>query len=89
MPKLNRPSRPKLICYEKLYNDEDLIKKPIGLKLLFHAADLDQCTTDPCVNGQCVDTATGYTCDCMDGYTGPLCDQVQMREYNVHLTLGT
>ncbi|MCJ8728547.1 hypothetical protein PDJAM_G00005700 [Pangasius djambal] len=36
----------------------------------------DTCgTNNPCVNGQCENTATGYVCHCDPGWTGQNCDQ--------------
>ncbi|KAI4871253.1 hypothetical protein NFI96_019773 [Prochilodus magdalenae] len=36
----------------------------------------DTCgTNNPCVNGQCENTATGYVCHCDPGWTGRNCDQ--------------
>ncbi|KAJ8276925.1 hypothetical protein GJAV_G00069430 [Gymnothorax javanicus] len=32
-------------------------------------------TSNPCVNGQCVSTTTGYICTCDPGWTGTNCDQ--------------
>ena len=37
--------------------------------------DIDECVTFPCLNlGTCVDRIDGYTCYCMDGYTGHSCE---------------
>ncbi|XP_063063043.1 cubilin [Engraulis encrasicolus] len=36
----------------------------------------DICSTNnPCVNGQCVSTTTGYVCNCDPGWAGTNCDQ--------------
>ena len=48
--------------------------------LIFHSADIDECSTQSiysplCPNGgTCVNAWGGYTC-CPSGYTGPHCDQ--------------
>jgi len=35
------------------------------------------CSPDPCVNGFCVDAGSGgFTCSCLSGYTGSVCDGV-------------
>ena len=37
-------------------------------------ADIDECSTTPCVNGQCENGANQYTCTCDAGWTGTNCD---------------
>ena len=37
--------------------------------------DIDECVSAPCHNlGTCVDGIDGYTCYCIDGYAGDLCE---------------
>ena len=38
-------------------------------------ADIDKCSSNPCVNGQCVDSANQYACTCDAGWTGTNCDE--------------
>ena len=36
--------------------------------------DVDDCADNPCKNGgTCTDKINSYTCDCVDGFTGPNC----------------
>ena len=36
--------------------------------------DVDECESNPCVNGgHCDDDVNGYTCDCASGYTDIHC----------------
>lgn len=37
--------------------------------------DGDQCRTNRCVNGTCVDLYQSYACRCNQGYEGRYCDQ--------------
>ena len=38
-----------------------------------HFTEIDECSSDPCVNGQCVEQRGAYTCECDVGYTGEQC----------------
>ena len=40
----------------------------------FAVIDLDDCSTNPCVNGTCYDLVNDYLCVCDDGYNGTNCD---------------
>lgn len=33
-------------------------------------ADLDECSSNPCVNGDCINTPGSYHCKCHEGYQG-------------------
>ena len=36
--------------------------------------DPDECASNPCLNGAaCNDGINSYTCSCLNGYTGTLC----------------
>ena len=37
-------------------------------------SDIDECSTEPCVNGDCSDSVDSYTCSCHNGYTGNNCE---------------
>jgi hypothetical protein len=36
--------------------------------------DIDECLSEPCMNGECIDGANQYTCQCAPGWTGVNCD---------------
>ncbi|XP_072037352.1 uncharacterized protein [Amphiura filiformis] len=36
--------------------------------------DINECQSNPCVNGQCRNEINQYTCSCFDGWTGINCD---------------
>jgi hypothetical protein len=37
-------------------------------------ADIDECVPNPCQNGgTCTDGVNSYTCSCVAGYTGNIC----------------
>ncbi|XP_052800221.1 von Willebrand factor A domain-containing protein 2-like [Mya arenaria] len=37
--------------------------------------DIDECASNPCVNGACVNRVDRFTCNCLRGYTGTVCDE--------------
>ena len=42
-----------------------------------YVLDIDECASNPCQNlnqKHCIDGVDKYTCSCMPGYTGKLCD---------------
>ena len=41
---------------------------------LFNVADINECGSMPCMNGQCIDGVNGYQCRCNAGYTGVMCE---------------
>ena len=41
---------------------------------LFYVPDIDECASDPCIEGHCRDGVNGYKCECSPGYTGITCD---------------
>ena len=41
---------------------------------LSHIVDINECSSEPCVYGDCTDAVNDYTCSCDAGYTGKNCD---------------
>ena len=38
-------------------------------------SEIDECSSSPCDNGRtCTDLLDGYSCTCVDGYTGSNCE---------------
>lgn len=47
------------------------------LKLIvfvFALADVDECQSSPCINGDCTNNINFYTCQCFAGFTGTNCE---------------
>ena len=43
---------------------------------MIYVSDINECSSASCVHGGgCVDDVNGYTCDCLDDYTGSQCQQ--------------
>ena len=42
--------------------------------VFWHFADIDECESGPCVNGDCVDGINHWECLCQPGWTGTACD---------------
>ena len=36
--------------------------------------DINECASEPCVNGDCIDGIARFDCQCEKGYEGELCD---------------
>jgi len=43
--------------------------------LVREAADIDECLSNPCDHGTCIDGIDQYTCECQSGYEGEMCDE--------------
>ena len=49
------------------------------INCLYFLIDIDECSSIPCVNGQCVNGANLYTCICDSGWTGTNCEEGRWR----------
>ena len=38
------------------------------------STNIDECASSPCVHGSCEDGVNSYSCSCLPGYTGTLCE---------------
>ena len=43
---------------------------------LIGAVEVDECASNPCTNGQCVDGSNQYTCYCNSGFMGTNCQSM-------------
>ena len=48
---------------------------------VLHVSAIDYCAGDPCKNGECVSTISGYTCYCDAFYQGENCDEGKLLVY--------
>jgi hypothetical protein len=44
--------------------------------------DIDDCASEPCNQGRCIDDVNSYTCRCDHGYTG---DNCQLSKWSKHI----
>ncbi|XP_033112978.1 fibropellin-1-like [Anneissia japonica] len=51
-----------------------LCQCPPGKSGIYCEVDVDECASDPCQHGVCVDELNGYQCYCIPGYTGNNCE---------------
>ena len=52
---------------------------------MFYSSDVDECASNPCVNGNCSSQENGFTCSCEPGWRGMQCDG--MNAYLTHTPL--
>ena len=56
-----------------------------------HVSDIDDCSPNPCVHGNCTDQVNGYQCTCDGGYEGTNCDSgrtLLIYSYNLRCLLA-
>ena len=49
--------------------------------------DVDDCSPNPCVNGQCIDGVNSYECECTPGYRGKNCET--SKRFYMHVIVAT
>ena len=64
--KTSTPTKPCQFCSNK--------EKDVPSIQLFYFSDIDDCASNLCVNGACVDGVNSYTCNCNPGYSGIHCE---------------
>ena len=50
------------------------------LSLFYVVSDVNECKSNPCVNGECEDKVNGYKCHCLSGWEGTLCKDGQYKD---------
>ena len=48
---------------------------------IYNISDIDECGSNPCINGSCVDEVNSYTCVCNAGFSGHDCEK---SEYTIN-----
>ena len=59
------------------YSDSILLLHPSDMMEINinYFTDINECLSSPCQHGSsCVDDINSYTCICVDGYTGAICE---------------
>ncbi len=61
--------------YACVGNNEAQVANTSQFNLTVTVTEIDNCSPDPCSNGQCGNLQEGYLCVCEEGYTGKNCDK--------------
>ena len=57
--------------------------------LILVLTDINECSSNPCLNGTCIDEINMFSCECDGGWKGLLCDKTDECFSNPCSTNGT
>ena len=60
-------------CYYLVFDEAKFWIRQL-IKLAFFL-DIDECASNPCENGDCLNGANTFTCSCFSGWTGKTCSE--------------
>ena len=59
--------------------------KTMTEQCMVYLSDVDECASQPCVNGKCEDKVNGFECQCEPGYTGDMCETGNSNNYRPYI----
>jgi len=71
------------VCDKSYHTNKRWVQKEKEIEVLrnfaFHncclmSIDVDECVSNPCAAGRCMNAVNAFTCVCLEGYTGVLCE---------------